>query len=296
MKKTIFSILSCALFSGAAMSQIPNFSFENWTSMGTYSNADNWGTMNNTTAIASVFTATKGTPGSPGTAYLKLTSKIVSTAVVNGIAVSGVIDSLTMTPKSGFAFNQRPANLTGKWQHMIYGSSQGSIKVTLTRWDTGLNQRVTVATANQTLSGMAMSWASFSIPFTYIDGNYPDTCIIVLKASGNTPTNNDYLWVDNLAFSGTVTGIDNQNSFLNSIVVYPNPSSENIILDLNLKSAQKTTIELTDINGKVVLSKNVGELNGESKQTIDISGIAKGSYLIRIITGSGTEVKKIIVE
>jgi hypothetical protein len=29
-----------------------------------------------------------------------------------------------------------------------------------------------------------------------------------MKASGSAPTNNDYLWVDNLAFSGVVTGIE----------------------------------------------------------------------------------------
>jgi len=296
MKKHIFLIITGSFLALSSNAQIPNSGFETWTSMGSYTNPAQWGTVNNTTAALSVYTAQMGTPGSPGTSYLKLTSKTVGSAVVNGIAVSGALDSITMLPKSGFAFNQRPANLTGKWQHMIYGSSQGSVKVTLTRWDSGLNQRVTVATANQTLSSMVMSWANFTIPINYTDGNNPDTCIIILKASGITPTNLDYLWVDNLAFSGTVTGIDMHNNFLNSMVVYPNPSNENIILDLNFKSTQHTTIELSDINGKVVLSKNAGELSGESKQTLDISSITKGCYFVRIITGSGTEVKKIIVE
>lgn len=296
MKKLIFSILCCALFSGIANAQIPNSGFENWTTVGSYVNPDGWGTMNNTTAIASVYTATKGTPGSPGAAYLKLTSKTVSTTVVNGIAVSGVLDSITMMPKSGFAFNTRPANFTGKWQHMIYGSSQGSIQVTLTRWDTGLNQRITVATANQTLSGMAMSWANFTIPFTYLDGNNPDTCIIVLKASGSAPTNNDYLWVDNLAFSGTVTGIEKYDSFLSNMIIYPNPSTESVTLNLNLKSPQQITIEITDLTGKLIRSRNVGTLQGETIQTINVSGIAKGTYLVRVVGEQATEIRKIILE
>jgi hypothetical protein len=296
MKKLFFSIICCALYSGAVMAQIPNPGFENWTTVGSYVNPDGWGTMNNTTAVASVYTATKGTPGSPGTAYLKLTSKTVSTTVVNGIAVSGVLDSITMMPKSGFAFNTRPANFTGKWQHMIYGSSQGSIQVTLTRWDTGLNQRVTVATANQTLSGMAMSWANFTIPFTYTDGNNPDTCIIVLKASGSAPTNNDYLWVDNLAFSGTVTGIEKYDSFLSNMIIYPNPSTESVTLNLNLKSPQQITIEITDLTGKLIRSRNVGTLQGETIQTINVSGIAKGTYTMRVVGEQGIEVRKIILE
>ena len=47
---------------------------------------------------------------------------------------------------------------------------------------------------------------------------------------------------------------------------------------------------------KVILSKNAGQLNGQSKQILNISGIAKGSYFVRIITTNGTEVKKVIIE
>ncbi len=296
MKKTILSIISVVAFIASAMAQIPNPGFESFTTVGAYEVPNGWGTMNNTTAIASIYTATKGTPGSPGASYLKLTSKTVSSTVVNGIAVSGVLDSITMMPKSGFAYNMRPASLTGKWQHMIYGSSQGSIQVTLTRWDTGMNMRMPVASGTVTLSGMAMSWANFTIPLTYVDGNNPDTCIIVMKASGSTPTNNDYLWVDNLAFSGSVTGIENHASFVTNMVVFPNPSTETINVNLNLKSSQKISIELTDVTGKLILTKDAGILTGESKQTLNVTGVSKGTYLVRIVAEAGTEVRKIIIE
>lgn len=296
MKKTILSIISVVAFIASAMAQIPNPGFESFTTVGAYEVPNGWGTMNNTTAIASIYTATKGTPGSPGASYLKLTSKTVSSTVVNGIAVSGVLDSITMMPKSGFAYNMRPASLTGKWQHMIYGSSQGSIQVTLTRWDTGMNMRMPVASGTVTLSGMAMSWANFTIPLTYVDGNNPDTCIIVMKASGSTPTNNDYLWVDNLAFSGSVTGIENHASFVTNMVVFPNPSTETINVNLNLKSSQKVSIELTDITGKLILTKDAGTLTGESKQMLNVTGVSKGTYLVRIVADAGTEVRKIVIE
>jgi len=295
MKKIILTSILGGLFSVTAFAQIPNGGFETFTNMGTYDIPNGWGTMNNTTSPLSVFTAEKGTPGSPGSSFLKLTSKTVLTSVVNGIAVSGVIDSTTMLPKSGFPYALRPLNFTGKWQHMIYGSSQGSVTAILTRWDSGIGMRVPVATASQTLSGMAMSWANFSIPFTYTDSGNPDTCIIVLRASGTTPTNNDYLWVDNLSFSG-FTGINENSSFLTNMSVYPNPSSTKITLDLNYKTAEQTVVEITDISGKIVLSKNVGELNGQSKQLIDVSSLSKGSYFVRIITTSGTEVRKIVIE
>lgn len=297
MKKTILSLAAFALTSATLFAQIPNSGFENWTTVSTYSVPNNWGTMNHTTTMAGVYTAEVGTPGSPGNSYLKLTSKtIAGLGVVNGVAVSGVIDSLTMTPKSGFAYSQRPVSLTGKWQHMIYGNSQGSVVVKLTRWDSGMNMRMPVATGSVTLSGMAMSWANFTIPLTYVDGNNPDSCMIILKASGSTPTNNDYLWVDNLAFSGTVTSVQNHESALLSVNLFPNPSAENIHVNLNLKSEQKVSLELLDVTGKLIVSKDLGILNGASSQLLNVSGITKGIYFVKVISEKGTEVRKIIIE
>lgn len=296
MKKIILSLSAAILTSTSLLAQIPNNGFETWSAVGSYSVPNGWGTLNNTPALSGTYTATKGTPGSPGTSYLKLTSKTIGTSVVNGIAVSGVLDSITMTPKSGFAFNQRPVNFTGKWQHMIYGTSQGSIIVKLTRWDSGTNARVSVASGSVTLSGMAMSWANFTIPLTYAEGNNPDSCIIVLKASGSNPTNNDYLWVDNLAFSGTVTGLKNQESFLSDMFIFPNPSAETINLNLNLKTAQNISVELFDMTGKLVISKDFGILQGDTKQVINVNGISKGTYVLMVIAEKGTEVKKIIIE
>ena len=296
MKKAILSIISVVALSASAMAQIPNAGFESFTTVGSYEVPNGWGTMNNTTATFSVYTATKGTPGSPGASYLKLTSKTVSASVVNGIAVSGVLDSITMKPKSGFPCTLQPVSFTGKWQHMIYGTSQGSVKAVLTKWNVGLSKRDTVAIAAQTLAGMAMSWANFSINFTYLSSVVPDSCIIELRASGSAPTVNDYLWVDNLAFSGSVTGIENHESFVTNMVVFPNPSSETINVNLNLKSSQKVSIELTDINGKLILTKDAGTLTGESKQTLNVNNISKGTYLVRVITESGIEVRKIVIE
>ena len=299
MKKIFFLIFITQIFSvkiSMAQNTIPNNGFETWNSMGSYTNPDGWATMNNSTELAGIYTATKGTPGNPGSSYLKLTSKTINSVVVNGIAVCGRLDSMTMMPLSGFAYSDRPQNFTGKYQHMIFGNSQGSISVTLTKWNSSSGQRDIVATANKTLSGMAMSWSSFTINFIYQRVDFPDSCMIVLKASGSNPTEDDYLWVDNLAFSGTVSGIESSISSQNNMVIYPNPSNTDFFIELNFNCRQQTTIELADLNGKTILAKDVGVLQGESRQTMDISGIAKGFYFVKIITPSGTEVRKIVVE
>jgi hypothetical protein len=296
MKKTILSILVFSLITFSSLAQIPNFSFENWTTVGAYEIPNQWGTMNNTTATFSVYTATKGTPGNPGNSYLKLTSTTLGPTVVNGVAVSGKLDSITMKPISGFAFASQPASFTGRWQHMIFGNSQGSLKATLTKWNVGLNKRDTIAIAAQALTGMAMNWSNFTINFNYFSSNAPDSCIIELRASGSNPTDQDYLWVDNLAFAGNVTGIKNEQNLINSIAVYPNPGSENITINLDLKNPSQTTIELIDIQGKVILAKKLGMIQGEIKQVLDVSALVKGSYYIKVTNENGTEIKKIIID
>jgi hypothetical protein len=295
MKKSILSIVAIATFSISTFAQIPNAGFETWTSMGTYNNPDGWATMNDVTAGSSVFTAEKGTPGSPGTSYLSLTSKTMGSAVMNGIAVSGTFDPVTMQPTSGFAFNGQPASLTGKWQHMIYGTSQGSITATLTRWDAGTNSRVVVATANKTLTGMAMSWANFTIPFVYTDANAPDSCVIVMKASGSNPTDQDYLWVDNLAFTGSLAGIQ-ENATIHDLQLFPNPSSETLSISLEALKSENGTIELLNSIGQVVQTKSVVFSEGKSTIELPVGDLAKGTYFVKISTATAVQTRTVILK
>jgi hypothetical protein len=303
MKKYILSLIAAAGISATANAQIPNAGFENWTTVGSYAIPDGWGTMNHTTASSNVYTATKGTPGNPGTSYLKLTSKVTGNTVTNGIAVSGRLDTVNLLPQSGFAFTQRPAAFGGKWQHMIYGSSQGSVKVLTTRWNTTTNSRDTVAHAEQTLAGMAMSWATFNLSMTYLDSlNYPDSCIIVLQASGANPTSNDYLWVDNLAFSGTVAvtntvtvGVKETQSS-NGFALFPNPVQESVQVRLLLSQAQALSIEISDINGRLLYAGKKEVAAGEIVEKIDLKDFPKGTYLVKVSGKDISETKKIVIE
>jgi len=292
MKRTLFILVIFIATIIKSIAQIPNNGFENWTTVGSYQNPDGWGTMNNTTAASGIFTATKGTPGDPGTAYLVLTSKKIGSVVINGIAISGALDSTTQLPKSGFAFDQRPQSFTGNWQHMIYGTSQGSVSAILTRWNTANAKRDTIAKAYQTLSGMAMGWANFTINFTYQNGNFPDTCIIVLKASGASPTANDYLWVDNLAFSGSVTAVPENNAQSNAIKLFPNPASNFVTLTTNRNSNACITLNIYNAMGVLVRS----EILKQDQQQINIENLSNGIYLIEVKSHDHCAKQKLIIQ
>ena len=296
MKKTILSIAAVAFTSASLFAQIPNNGFENWTSMGSYSNPDGWDQLNNLTASASIYTCTKGTPGFVGTGYLKLVSKTVGTNVAPGIAVSGLINISAMKPKSGFPYTGQPQKLTGSWQYMASGADAGFISIILTKWNSTSMKRDTIAKANQVLSGMVMAWTTFNINLTYKSSALPDSAIIVLSASGATPVANSYLYVDNLSFAGSVAGINNIDNYVSNINTYPNPTSDNINVELYAQKVSTIKLQLIDITGKLIKEINAGEVQGNYKHTIITTGISKGLYFLKVTANDAVEVKKIIIQ
>ncbi len=287
-------LLTLCMYSPVAAQNIPNGGFENWTNMGSYFEPDGWGTLNSVTSAQSIYTVTRGNPGNPGSYYIKITSKSAGAmGVIPGIAVCGSMNSLTMTPEYGFAFNQRPANLSGSWQHMIFGSSQGYIDIQLTRWDG--NQRIPVASAHRNLTGMAMNWASFSIPLIYTDGNNPDTCMIILSASGPQPSNGDYLWVDNLAFNGTVTGESSLAAEPKRLFsLQPIPAKEVLYVIPGKEDCKLTDLYLLDLNGRII--KSYPAINCIHTTPISLEGIPSGTYMIQGVSATGSFVQRFTKE
>lgn len=288
-KQTFFTI---ALMFAVAISKaqsVPNGSFEAWSNPNGYLVPNDWETLNDMTSSAGVYTATRG--GTSSDYYLKLTSQNVSgMGVMPGIAVSGTLDMNNLSALSGFPFAFRPVAFTGKWQYMgNSGNDIGYAKVFLTKWNGTMNMRDTIGMAMQDLSGMEMSWFNFSIPFTYNSTDIPDSCIIALSASGPNPEAGSYLYVDNLSFSGIIAGVEN-TEITGTFKIFPNPSNQEIQIDLSgLKSAAQQ-FEITDLKGRIVVTKqHVGSLH----QTISISELPVGNYLLRITTAKGIVTQKI---
>lgn len=296
--KKISTLLIAILFTGILAAQIPNAGFETWTTTGGYDVPTGWDQLNSMTSSMSTYTCTKGTPGTVGSSYIKLVSKTVTgMGVMPGVAVSGVIDMATIKPKSGFPSTVRPVSLTGSWQYMAYGSDQGHIAVLLSKWNTAMNMRDTISYTDYALPGMAMSWATFTIPLTYRTGAVPDSAIIVLSASGTTPVNSSYLYADNLAFTGTVpTGISSVVNGGNSFSIFPNPATNVATINYTSKSGQNIKVSINDISGKLIQTIQPSVVSGKNQIQVDLNGLSKGLYIIRLDSEMGTETQKMVVE
>ena len=243
----LITLLLTILINYTAHAQIPNPSFESWDASAGYNVPVGWKTADSVTNLVGVLTSEQGSPGYSGNYYLKLTSKTIpaTSGAAAGIAVSGNIDFTTYLPTSGFAFSGRPSSLTGEWQYASAAANDsGVIAIGLTKWNSSLQKRDTVGYADYKLTGSVTTWTPFSVSIYYLTGEYPDTAIIYLASSGVNAANGSYLYIDTLAFSGSVpTGITSINNVHSLISVYPNPN--NSLFTVNISSdvtemAQKT--------------------------------------------------------
>ena len=291
MKKIYLITVLTLLISSLSNSQsIPNNGFETWTNTSGYNIPASWGTMNPYTTSTSIYTCTKGTPGITGStaAYIKLVSKSVTgMGIVPGMAVSGVLNS-DKTYDSGFSFNYRPTSLNGSWQYMGSGSDIGFVKILMTRINPTTLLTETIGSGIYNLSGMVMSWTTFSIPITYTTADTPDHCQIVLSSSGSTPVANSYLYVDNLNFTMPLK-VNEFNT--NNVEIYPNPSKAIISIDYSKVNDKVQNIEVIDMIGNKVINDLPNE-NQLSKLNIDF--LSNGIYLLKIKTENGDITKKII--
>ncbi len=83
---------------------------------------------------------------------------------------------------------------------------------------------------------------------------------------------------------------------LNSISVYPNPSSGFVSISGHLEQAANLTIQLFDVSGKKLTHSQIGRLSsGVFSQNIDIKELLPGTYFINLIVGGQSNWEKLVV-
>lgn len=280
MPKQLYIAILSVFITATTYAQIPNSGFETWTNTGGYETPSSWDNLNQITYNSSIYTCIQGTPGYSGTSYLFLSSKtIAGKGIVPGIAVCGIIDTVTYKPKSGFPFSNRPQYLSSYVQYMPADpADSSSIKVLLTKWNSSLLQRDTVAFGASYFNAMAHSWFNNGTFLNYMSGENPDSAIIVISSSSSAPKNGSYIYVDNLQFVGSVVGINENNFRENSTSVFPNPSNGNVNIDFYAEPDKASTLMIYDINGKLI--HEVNELS--KSNSINVSQWSKGIYTVQI--------------
>ncbi|MBI1836486.1 MAG: T9SS type A sorting domain-containing protein [Flavobacteriia bacterium] len=67
-------------------------------------------------------------------------------------------------------------------------------------------------------------------------------------------------------------------------------------MSFNLKNTQDVTINIVNVEGKLVHSLNMTQVSGEISQSIDVSQFPKGIYFVKISNDLISETRKIVIQ
>ena len=97
--------------------------------------------------------------------------------------------------------------------------------------------------------------------------------------------------------NNTVASINNE-LLLNSISIYPNPSTDKqtTIKFETEKTPLNIEIEIYSTQGKQVLKKQFNSINNHFNKTIDVSGLDTGLYIIKIKSGNNSITRKLLLK
>ncbi len=92
------------------------------------------------------------------------------------------------------------------------------------------------------------------------------------------------------------TGIQNIAGIVSGQTIYPNPASDLATLKYTLKTGAPVIINVYDITGKLIRSKNEGNVGaGLNQQLINTQDLADGVYLVSVEADGITSVSKLVV-
>jgi hypothetical protein len=86
------------------------------------------------------------------------------------------------------------------------------------------------------------------------------------------------------------------NTWIKSLSIYPNPVSDKLNIDMHLEEAQNAHLELASLSGQVVYSEEFKSLHGELQKQLDVTSFAKGVYVLKITGEKGVITRKVSLQ
>ncbi|MFZ4786216.1 MAG: T9SS type A sorting domain-containing protein, partial [Flavobacteriales bacterium] len=91
----------------------------------------------------------------------------------------------------------------------------------------------------------------------------------------------------------TITGVGELINGV-SLTMTPNPTRGKVALNFSGLNGDKLSYTIMDTQGRVVVSKELGNLNGVRVENIDLTAVAAGVYYVNVRIDESTEVLKLI--
>ena len=196
----------------------------------------------------------------------------LNTLAVNGNDVfAGGQSGVFISHDNGNSWVQSNNGLSNLHVHSFAFS--GSKAFTGTEWDGG----VSVSVDN------GANWVSSNDGLNYNAIN----SLLVNGAYIYAATDGAGIWKRPLSEMTSITELSASN-----VNIYPNPASDNITIDVSSSLSTHSTLEILNIQGQTILQQQVQQ----GKTNINISGLAKGVYILKLSSNDKTEVTRFVKE
>ncbi len=82
---------------------------------------------------------------------------------------------------------------------------------------------------------------------------------------------------------------------LGDITVFPNPASDELNVSFEATNADYQ-VSILDLQGRVITAKTLQSLNGTSTVTFPVADMAKGSYIVTVVSNGITTTKNVVIK
>jgi hypothetical protein len=186
----------------------------------------------------------------------------------------------------------------GEYEVTVYDANQCTAVVN----NVTVSQPASAVTINGLAANPIDEDAGGSSPYTVTGGTSPYT-YSWSGPGGFTSTNQDLTGLTSAADAGnyvltvtdgngciatqtiTVTGLNELNREYN-ISMYPNPNNGQFVLSMEGLAGESMSYSIIDNAGRIVLSKDLGNVRATRIESIDMAGAAAGIYQVRLVIGS----------
>ena len=104
------------------------------------------------------------------------------------------------------------------------------------------------------------------------------------------------IFIDSTYYDAIESPRMTNNQADNNLFIYPNPTKSQATVVFNIQTEAQTTLNIIDITGRTISSRNLGQLSeGSYQETIDCSGLANGLYFINIKNNTTNRTSKLII-
>jgi hypothetical protein len=115
--------------------------------------------------------------------------------------------------------------------------------------------------------------------------------VVIFCDFGNAGSGKTF-YVDDVEFYSPFSV--NENNGISNVSVFPNPSNGVVSISGTTDVTKELTIRVTDLNGRV-LSAETMSATGTFTHALDLTGVAKGMYLVNITSNAGTTTHKVMI-